>query len=58
MLKNMNRWQKIWIFLRNDVVMSLPVFMGNCPIPQPNLGYGVAMKDLHKLQPLHMVVQQ
>jgi hypothetical protein len=34
------------------------MFISNRPIPQPNWGYGVAKKDLDKLQPLREVAQQ
>jgi hypothetical protein len=51
------RWQKIWFFLRNDADTLLPVFTGSRLIPQPKWGYGVAQKDLHKLQPLCEVIQ-
>jgi hypothetical protein len=44
-----NGWQKIWFFLRNDIVTPLPMFTGNCPIAQLNWGNGVAKKDLNKL---------
>jgi hypothetical protein len=37
--------------------MLLPLFMGSHPIPQPKWGYGVAKKDLRRLQPLHDVIQ-
>jgi hypothetical protein len=56
MLESANGWRKMCFFLRNGVVVLLPMFTGNLPIPQPNWGYGVA-KDLHKLQPLRMVFQ-
>jgi hypothetical protein len=56
MLESMNGWQKIWFFLKNDVAAPLLVFTGNCHIPQPNWGYGVAKKDLCKLQPLYKVI--
>jgi hypothetical protein len=42
-------WRKVWFFLRNDIDAPLPVFIGCRPIPQPNWGYGVAQRDLHKL---------
>jgi hypothetical protein len=45
------------IFLRNDTDAPLPVFMGSCPVPQPNWGYGVAQRDLHRKQPLREVIQ-
>jgi hypothetical protein len=38
--------------------VPLPVFMGSCPIPQPNWGYEFARRDLCSLQPLREVVQQ
>jgi hypothetical protein len=50
-------WQKVWFFLRNDADTLLPVFTGSHPIPQPNWGYGVARRDLCRLQPLHEVIQ-
>jgi hypothetical protein len=45
-------------YLRNNADAPLPMFTSNCLIPQPNWGYGVAKKDLSKLQPLHKVIQQ
>jgi hypothetical protein len=44
-------WQEVWFFLRNDANASLPMFMGRHPIPHPKWGYGVAQKDLYRLQP-------
>jgi hypothetical protein len=35
MLESVNRWQKIWFFMRNDATAPLPMFMGNRPVPQP-----------------------
>jgi hypothetical protein len=58
MLESMNGWQNIWFFLSNNAAAPLPVFTGNCPIPQPNWGYELAKKDLRKLQPLCKVIQQ
>jgi hypothetical protein len=46
----------VWFFLRNDTDALLHVFMGSRPIPQPNWGYGVAQKDLRRLQPLQEVI--
>jgi hypothetical protein len=51
--KSVNEWQKIWFSLRNDAATLLPIFMGNCPVPQPNWGHGLAKKDHCKLQPLY-----
>jgi hypothetical protein len=34
MPRSMNGWQKKWFYLRNDVDVPLPVFIGNHPIPQ------------------------
>jgi hypothetical protein len=51
-------WQKEWFFLRNDVDAPLPVFTVNRPTPQPSWGYGVAWRDIRRLQPLREVVQQ
>jgi hypothetical protein len=51
-------WRKVWFFLRNDVDMPLPVFTGNCPIPQPKWGYSVVQKHICRLQPLLDIVQQ
>jgi hypothetical protein len=45
------------VFLRNDADVPLLVFTGSCPIPQPKWGYGVAQKDLYRLQPMRDVVQ-
>jgi hypothetical protein len=53
---SMKGWRKQWFYLRNDVDTPLPMFTGNRPIPHPNLGYGVAKKDLNKLKPLHEVI--
>jgi hypothetical protein len=49
MLEFTHGWWKMWFYLRNDVVVPLLVFTGNCPVPQPNWGYEVAKKDLYKL---------
>jgi hypothetical protein len=58
MSRSMTRCQKVWFFLRNDADASLPMFSTSRPIPQPNWGYGVARRDLWRLQPLHEVIQQ
>jgi hypothetical protein len=58
MLSSMNGWRKVWFFFKNDADAPLPVLMGIRPVPQPNWGYGVARRDLHRLQPLCEVVQQ
>jgi hypothetical protein len=50
------KWWKVWLFLRNNADVPLPMFMGSCPIPQPKWGYGVAQKDLRRLQPLRDIV--
>jgi hypothetical protein len=50
--------QKVWFFVRNDITAPLPTFSGNHPIPQPNLGYGVAKRDLRRQQYMCEVVQQ
>jgi hypothetical protein len=52
----LNRWRKVWFFLRNDTDAPLPKFLGSRPIPQPNWGYDVVQRDVHSLQPLHEVV--
>jgi hypothetical protein len=44
--------------MRNDASVPLPTFTDNRSIPLPTWGYGVAMKDLSKLQPMHEVLQQ
>jgi hypothetical protein len=49
-------WRKVLFFLRNDADAPLLVFMGSRHIPQPKWGYGVAQKDLHRLQPLRDIV--
>jgi hypothetical protein len=46
--------RKIWFFLRNNADAQLPMFTGSHPISQPKWGYGVAQKDLHRLQPCMM----
>jgi hypothetical protein len=51
-------WRNVWFFLRNDTDASLPMFMGSRPNPQPKWGYGVAQNELHRLLPLHEVVQR
>jgi hypothetical protein len=58
MLGSMDRWWKVWFFLRNDADTPLPMFTVSRPVPQPNWGYGVAKRDLRRLQPLHEVIQQ
>jgi hypothetical protein len=52
-----DRWWKVRFFLRNDADALLLVFTGRCLITQPNWGYGVASKDLLRLQPLREVIQ-
>jgi hypothetical protein len=56
--ESMNGWWKVWFFLRNDVDTPVPMFTSSRPVPQPNSGYGVARRDLHRPQPLREVVQQ
>jgi hypothetical protein len=53
-----NGWWKVWFFLRNNTDAPLPIFMSSCHVPRPNWGYGVAQKDLRKLQPLWEVVRK
>jgi hypothetical protein len=55
---SMDGWQKVWFFFRNDANAPLLEFMGSRPVPQPNLEYKVAQRDLHRQQPLHEVIQQ
>jgi hypothetical protein len=43
---------RVWSLLRNDAEVPLLVFTGSRSIPQPKCGYGVAKKDLHRLQTL------
>jgi hypothetical protein len=50
-------WRKVWFFLRNDTDAPLPVFTGSRPIPKPKWRYGVAQKDLRRLQPMCEVAQ-
>jgi hypothetical protein len=50
-------WWKVWFFWRNNTDVPLPMFTGNRPVPQLKWGYGVAQKDLCRLQPLCDVVQ-
>jgi hypothetical protein len=49
-------WWKVWLFFRNNANVSLPMFMGSRPIPQPKWGCEVAQKDLCRLQPLCEVI--
>jgi hypothetical protein len=51
-------WLKVWFFLRNNTDASLPIFMGSHPVPRPYWGYGVAQRDLRRLQALCEVIQQ
>jgi hypothetical protein len=51
------RWQRAWFLLRNDADTSLPVSVGSSSIPHPNWEYGVAWADLHRLQPLLVIIQ-
>jgi hypothetical protein len=51
-------WWKEWFFLRNDADVSLPVFIGNRPVPQPNWGYNVDQQHIRKQQPLCDVIRQ
>jgi hypothetical protein len=44
-------WRREWFLLWNNADAPLPIFMGDCPIPHPNWGFGVARADLHRLQP-------
>jgi hypothetical protein len=48
MPKSMNTRQKMWFFMRNATAATLPVFMGNCHVPQPKWGYRMAKKGLRK----------
>jgi hypothetical protein len=50
--------QKIWFFPRNNADAPLPIFTVNLPVPHPNWEYGVARRDLRKLQPMGKVVSQ
>jgi hypothetical protein len=45
------RWCKVWFFLRNDPDVPLPMFRDSRLVPQLKWGYGVAQKDLRRLQP-------
>jgi hypothetical protein len=36
MLKSVNGWWKMWLFLWNDADVPLPMLTSNRPIPQPN----------------------
>jgi hypothetical protein len=38
--------------------MPLPMFTSSRPVPQQNLGYEVARRDLHSLEPVQEVIQQ
>jgi hypothetical protein len=58
MSESTNGWWKVWFFLRNYADVPLPVFTGSRPIPHPNWGYGVARRDLRKVQFMHEVIQQ
>jgi hypothetical protein len=58
MSESTDGWQNVWFFLRNDTDVPLPVFTGSHLVPQPNWGYRVARRDLHRVQPLHEVIQQ
>jgi hypothetical protein len=58
MPRSTDEWLKVWFFLRNNVNVLLPMFTGSRPIPQPNWWYGIARRDLRRLQPLREVVQQ
>jgi hypothetical protein len=55
MPKSKKGWWKKWFYLRNNANTLLHMFTGNDTTPQSNWGYGVARKDLGKLQPLHEV---
>jgi hypothetical protein len=35
-------WPNVWLFLRNDTDVPLPMFTGSRPVPQPKWWYGVA----------------
>jgi hypothetical protein len=50
-------WKKVWFFLMNDIDALHPVVTCSCPVPQPKWGYGVAQRDIRRLQPLRDFVQ-
>jgi hypothetical protein len=45
-------WRRQWFFLKNDIDAPLPAVMGRRLVAQPNWGYRVAKKDIHKLWPV------
>jgi hypothetical protein len=45
-------WRRQWFFLKNDIDAPLLAVTGRHPTTQPNWGYGVAKKDIHKLRPM------
>jgi hypothetical protein len=51
------RLQRWWLFLCNDATTLLTEVIGRCPTAQPCWGYGVAKKDLLKLQPVLNVLK-
>jgi hypothetical protein len=58
MLSSTDGWRKVWFFLRNDVDAPLLVFTCSRPVQKPNWWYGVARKDLCRLQPMREVIEQ
>jgi hypothetical protein len=58
MSKSSDGWQKVWFLIWNNADALLPIFIGSHPIPQLNLGYIVARRDLHRMQPLRVVIEQ
>jgi hypothetical protein len=55
--RSMKGWRNKWFYLRNDADGPLPIFTSNRLVPLPTWGYGMARKDLDKLQPMHEVLQ-
>jgi hypothetical protein len=46
------RWRRQLFFLKNDIDAPLPMVTGRRPATQPNWGYRVAKKDIHKRWPV------
>jgi hypothetical protein len=50
-------WWKAWFLQKNDTNALLPMFTGGLPIPYTNRDCGVALTNLHRLQPLLKIIQ-
>jgi hypothetical protein len=58
MPRSMKGWLKKWFYLKNDESVLLPALTGGCPIPLTSWGEGAIGKDLNRIQPLLLYLQQ